>query len=53
MRSFSFGERRLLAWDSFRCHLTPGLISFLNCAKVDWLIIPGVCTKFIQAPDVS
>ena len=51
--TFSFGTRRLLAWDAFRCHLTPPVNDILNRAKVDSVIIPGGCTKFIQAPDVS
>ena len=51
--TFSFGNRRLFAWNSFRCHPTPGVNSILNRAKVDGVIIPGGCTKFIQAPDVS
>ena len=51
--TFSFGTHRLLAWDAFRCHLTPRVNDILNRAKVDSVIIPGDCTKFIQAPDVS
>lgn len=51
--TFSFGTRRLLAWDAFRCHQTPRVNDILNRAKVDSVIIPGGCTKFIQAPDVS
>ena len=43
IRTFSFGTRRLLAWDAFRCHLTPAVNDILNRG----------CTKFIQAPDVS
>ena len=43
----------MLAWDTFRCHLTPRVNDILNRAKVDSVIIPGGCTKFIQAPDVS
>ena len=51
--TFSFGTRRLLAWNAFRCHLTSRVNDILNRAKVDSVIIPGGCTKFIQAPDVS
>lgn len=51
--TFSFGTRRLLAWDAYRCHLTPRVNDILNRAKVDSVIIPGGCTMFIQAPDVS
>ena len=51
--TFTFGSRRLLAWDSFSCHLTPGVKELLNKGKVDPVIVPGGCTKYIQAPDVS
>ena len=51
--TFSFGTRRLLAWDAFRCHLTSRVNDILNRAKADSVIIPGGCTKFIQAPDVG
>lgn len=51
--TFTFGSRRLLAWDSFSCHLTPRVKELLNKGKVDPVIVPGGCTKYIQAPDVS
>ena len=51
--TFSFGERRVLAWDSFRCHITPGVNRIQNHANVDHVIIPGGCKKFIHAPNVS
>ena len=50
--TFSFGKR-LLAWDSFECHMESNAIKSLEKAKIDHVIIPGGCTKFIQAPDVS
>ena len=28
--TFTFGSKRLLAWDSFSCHLTPGVKELLN-----------------------
>ena len=43
----SFG-RRLLAWDSFECHMK----ETAKRINVDQVIIPGGCTKSIQAPDV-
>ena len=49
---FSFG-RRLLAWDSYQCHIANDLKTLLNTYKVDQVIVPGGCTKHIQAPDVS
>ena len=50
---FPFGARRMLAWDAFHCHLTPEIRAVLNQGRVDPVIIPGGCTKFIHAPDVS
>lgn len=51
--TFTFGARQLLAWDSFRCHLTPEVREILHKRKIHPLIVPGGCTKYIQAPDVS
>lgn len=45
--------RRLLVWDSFKCHITPGIKKFLQKRKVDMAVIPGGCTKFVQPADVS
>ena len=49
---FAF-RRRLLAWDSFECHTTNEVRKTLKMAKVDSVVVPGGCTKYIQAPDVS
>ncbi len=48
---FSF-TRRILAWDSFKCHVMETVKQELRTSKIDPLIIPGGCTKYIQAPDV-
>ena len=48
---FSF-SRRLLAWDSFDSHTTGSVEKPLRDCKVDSLVIPGGCTKYVQAPDV-
>ena len=50
--TFSFGKR-LLTWDSVECHMESSVIKSLEKVKIDHVIIPGGCTKFIQAPDVS
>ena len=50
---FTFGKRRPLAWDSFRCHLTDGVKGLLSKGLIDPVIVPDGCAKFIQAPDVS
>ena len=53
VRKFTFGACRLLACDAFRCHLTPEIRAILSSSHVDTIIVPGGCTKFIQAADVS
>ena len=53
VRKFTVGARRLLAWDAFRCHLTPEIGAILSGSHVDTIIVPRGCTKFIQAADVS
>ena len=50
---FTFGARRLLGWDGFRCHLTPEIRAILSSSHVDTMIVPGGCTKFFQAAVVS
>ena len=49
--TFSF-SRRLLAWDSFECHMTRTVKQELSRRGVDQVVVPGGCTKFVQAPDV-
>ena len=49
---FNF-KRRLLAWDTYECHLMPVVGASLKAKKIDTVLIPGGCTKYIQAPDVS
>ena len=44
--------RRILAWDSFKCHVMETVKQELRMSKIDPLIVPGGCTKYIQAPDV-
>jgi len=44
----SFFGKRLLAWDSFRCHMSESTKKKLKELQVDVAIIPGGCTKFIQ-----
>ena len=50
--AFSF-NRRLLAWDSYECHIEDSANESLKAKKVDRVIVPGGCTKYIQAPDAS
>ena len=48
----SFRYRRLLALDSHECHTTKSVRKDLKEVNADSVIIPGGCTKYIQAPDV-
>ena len=45
-------NRRLLAWDSYECHMTDSVRKDLKEMNVDSVIIPGGCTKYIQVSDV-
>ena len=45
-------RKRLLAWDSYETHLTDDVKKSLTKSKIESVIIPGGCTKYIQAPDV-
>ena len=44
-------RKRLLAWDSYEAHLTDDVKKSLTKSKTESVIIPGGCTKYIQAPD--
>ena len=48
--SFAFACHQL-AWDAYECHMEDSVVKSLN-AKVDAVIVPEGCTKYIQAPDV-
>ena len=48
---FTF-QKKLLAWDSFEAHLTDDVKRCLAQAQCEQAIVPGGCTKYIQAPDV-
>ena len=47
----TFNER-LLVWDAYRCHTSEATRRELDKFKIHAAVIPGGCTKFIQAPDV-
>ena len=51
MVQFSF-RKRLLAWDSYETHLTGKVKKAFTKPKIETVIVPGGCTKYIQAPDV-
>ena len=39
LKTFTFGKRRLFAWDSFRAHLVQSLKELLNKRKIDPVVI--------------
>lgn len=47
----SLFARRL--FNSFKSHISASTMSELRKRKIDSVVVPGGCTKFIQAPDVS
>ena len=49
---FNFGPR-LLVWDSYQCHISQATKQELSKGyRITTAMIPGGCTKYIQAPDV-
>ena len=51
-KAFSF-KPRLLRWDPYECHIEDTIKKSLATNKIDIVIVPGGCTKYVQAPDVS
>ena len=49
---FSF-KKRLLPWDTYKCHMTDAVKKQLHDITVELVLVPSGCTKYIQAPDVS
>ena len=50
--SFSF-TKWLIAWDVYKCHTSDETRKQLESLHIDTAVIPGGCTKFIQAPDIT
>ena len=50
---FTFRKLRLLAWNTFRCHLTWEIRPILNEGRINNAIVPGGYIKLIQGPDLS
>ena len=47
--TFAF-NKRLLAWDSYEAHMTEDVKLHLKGINTEGVIVPGGCTKHIQAP---
>jgi hypothetical protein len=43
--------RKLLVWDSFRCHLSDATKAVLHKIGIESATVPGGCTKFIQVSE--
>ena len=48
---FSFTPR-ILVWDSYRCHISDTKAEMKTGYNITTAVIPGGCTKYVQAPDV-
>jgi len=44
---------RMLVWDSYKCHIRDSTKMELGNCYLLTAVIPGGCTKYIQAPDLS
>ena len=49
--TFSFVQR-LLVWDSYKCHISNTVKAEASHLGFKTAIMPGGCTKYIQAPDM-
>ena len=45
-------SKRLLVWDAYRCHTSEAVRGECKKLRLNTSIIPGGCTKYIEAPDV-
>ena len=43
--------KRLLVWDAYKCHTSKAVSAEISRMIIITAVIPGVCTKYIQAPD--
>ena len=50
--ALAFGKR-MLVWDSFKCHVADETRSTVKKLNTVMAVIPGGCTKFLQPADVS
>ena len=53
LKTFTFGKRRLFAWDSFRAHLAQSVKELLSKGKIEPVVILGGATGHIKAADIS
>ena len=53
LKTFTFGKRRLFAWDSYRAHLVQSVKELLNKGKIDPVVISRGATGHIQKADIK
>ena len=53
LKIFTFGKRRLFAWNSCRDHLIQSVKELLNKGKIEPVIVPGGTTVHIQVAYLS
>lgn len=46
-------SKRLIVWDAYKCHTSEATRAELCRLKIDTAVVPGGCTKFIQAAEVA
>jgi hypothetical protein len=49
----SLFKKRLLVWDSYRCHISEKTKKRLKAINAVAAVVPGGCTKYIQPADLS
>ena len=49
--SFSF-TKRLMVWDAYKCHVSEAVKAECRLMKLEMAVVPGGCTKFVQAADL-
>jgi hypothetical protein len=46
-------EGKLMVWDSCRAHISKAVKSYMASRKINWAIIPGGLTPYVQAGDIG
>ena len=44
---------RLLIWDAYKPHISKEMKAYIKQLRIDVIVVPGGCTKFLQTLDVS
>ena len=41
-----------MVWDAYKCHVSEAVKAECRRMKLEMAVVPGGCTKFVQAADV-